>query len=92
MLGLQQKVQAKSYYIEEMDIQATILENGDVEVEQTLEYSFNGDYNGIYITIPTKYENKEEVISKIDDSIYNAQGVVLKSVTQLENNTEINFV
>lgn len=91
MLIFKQEVQAKSYYIEEMDIQATIQENGDVEVEQTLEYSFNGDYNGIYITIPTKYENKEEVISKIDDSIYNAQGVVLKSVTQVENNNEITY-
>lgn len=91
ILMLEQKVQAKSYYIEEMDIQATIQENGHLEVEQTLEYSFNGDYNGVYLTIPTKYENKEEVISKIDDSIYNAQGVVLKSVTQVENNNEITY-
>ena len=36
MLILQTKVEAKSYYIEDMDIKATILENGDVEVEQTL--------------------------------------------------------
>ena len=91
ILIFEQKVQAKSYYIEEMDIQATIQENGDLEVEQTLEYAFNGNYNGIYITIPTKYENKEEVISKIDDSIYNAQAVVLKSVTQVENNKEIAY-
>ena len=92
ILILEAKVQAKSYHIEEMDIQAKIQENGDIEVEQTLEYSFNGDYNGIYITIPTKYENKEEVISKIDDSIYNAEAVVLKSVTVVEkNNNEITY-
>ena len=37
----QNKVQAKSYYIDDMNIQAIVLENGDLEIEQTLKYTFN---------------------------------------------------
>lgn len=92
LLLLQTKVEAKSYYIEEMDIQATILKNGDVEIEQILTYSFDGSYNGIYITIPTQYENKEEMISQINDEIYNVQDVQLKSVRLvLTDGSEIPF-
>ncbi len=50
------KVQAKSYYIDDMQIEATVQNNGDLQIEQTLKYAFNGEYNGIYITIPTKYK------------------------------------
>ena len=53
------KVQAKSYYIDDMQIEATVQNNGDLQIEQTLKYAFNGEYNGIYITIPTKYKNQE---------------------------------
>ena len=88
---LQTTAEAKSYYIEDMNIQATVLNNGDVEVEQTLEYSFNGNYNGIYITIPTQYENKEEVISEIKDDIYNVKEVELKNVSVIENDNEVNL-
>ena len=86
-----QMVREQTIYGNMKWIKATVLENGDLEVEQILEYSFNGDYNGIYITIPTKYENKEKVISEIDDNIYNAQGVVLESVAEIKNNYEINY-
>ena len=44
-------VQAKSYKIENMDIQATINKNGSVSIEQEITYNFNGSYNGIYIDI-----------------------------------------
>lgn len=74
------EVKAKSYYIDDMNIQATIQSNGDLQIEQTLKYVFNGDYNGIYITIPTKYKNKEDTISEISDEIYNAQGVEVQNV------------
>ena len=63
------KVQAKSYYIDDMQIEATIQENGDLQIEQTLKYVFNGEYNGIYITIPTKYSNNEKIISDISNDI-----------------------
>lgn len=92
ILLFQTKVEAKSYYIDEMNIKATVLNNGDVEVEQILTYSFDGSYNGIYITIPTQYKNKENIISQIKDDIYNVQDVELKSVSQvLSTNQEMKY-
>ncbi len=88
---LQTKVEAKSYYIDNMDIQATILENGDLEIEQTLTYEFDGSYNGIYITIPIQYENKEDILSEISDDIYNAGGVELQKVSLVQNNQITEF-
>ena len=86
------EVKAKSYYIDDMNIQATIQSNGDLQIEQTLKYVFNGDYNGIYITIPTKYKNKEDTISEISDEIYNAQGVEVQNVSLVkEDNTEDDY-
>ena len=80
------KVQAKSYYIDDMQIEATIQENGDLQIEQTLKYVFNGEYNGIYITIPTKYSNNEKIISDISNDIYDADGVEIQSITSIDEN------
>ena len=91
LIIFQIKVQAKSYYIENMEINASILDNGDVDIEQTLEYSFNGNYNGIYITIPTGYKNNENVISEIKDEIYDVQGVELKSVKMIDGAEETEY-
>lgn len=91
ILLFQTKVQAKSYYIDNMDIQATILENGDLQIEQTLTYVFEGSYNGIYITIPIQYENKEEIETELADRMYNAEGVELQSVALMQNNEAIEF-
>ena len=33
------KVQAKSYYIDDMQIEATVQDNGNLQVEQTLKYA-----------------------------------------------------
>ena len=88
---LQLKVQAKSYYIDDMEIHATILDNGNLEVEQTMEYVFNGSYNGIFINIPTIYENKDEIISKIENKIYNVQGVQLSSINVIEKGIKNTF-
>ena len=38
----------REYYIDNLNINAEILENGDVEVNETLEYSFSGDFNGVF--------------------------------------------
>lgn len=70
------KVQAKSYTIEDMDIQATILKNGSVKVQQELTYKFNGKYNGIYIDIPSESDDEEydrirNQTSSFPDSLYN---------------------
>lgn len=91
ILILQNKVEARSYYIDNMNIKATVIQNGDLEIEQTLKYTFNGTFNGIYMTIPRDYNNKEKVSSKIADSNYNANGVEIKSVSLLNNNSETNF-
>ena len=85
VFGSKLQVQAKSYYIDDMKIQATIMEDGNLEIEQTLKYVFNGSYNGIYITIPTKYKNREDIISEISDNIYNASGVYLEGVSVIDN-------
>ena len=50
IIFIQNKVEAKSYYIKNMDIQANVNMDGSVDIEQTLTYNFNGEYNGIYIT------------------------------------------
>ena len=66
MIILQINTYAKSYSIESMDIQATVQENGDVNIKQSITYNFDGDYNGIYISIPYSIEDIEhdEIISK----------------------------
>ena len=39
--------QAKSYSIEDMDIQATINQDGSLNIKQEITYEFKGSYNGI---------------------------------------------
>ena len=41
LLIISPKVEAKSYHIEDMNIKATVQDDGNVEIEHTLEYSFN---------------------------------------------------
>ena len=92
---LQNKVEAKSYTITDMDIQSTIQQNGDVSIEQTLTYDFNGNYNGIYITIPYKVHNvdDEKVIknNKINNNLYTGTDVNIEKVTEIKSNTEVAF-
>lgn len=51
----------RSYYIENYQISARVSENGDMQVDETLDYVFDGSFNGIYRTLVTKknqvYEN-----------------------------------
>lgn len=82
-------VEARSYKIENMDIQATINKDGSVSIEQSLTYKFNGIYNGIYINIPYNLEdttlkkiNKE---NSIDDSFYNGSKIDVKGVYLVQN-------
>ena len=82
ILLVQNKVYAKSYSIEDMDIQATVKDNGTVSIEQTLTYKFDGSYNGIYMNVPYKFEDSEmkEVIKngKISDAIYDGTMQVME--------------
>ena len=76
---------AKSYTIENMNIKATILEDGSVNIKQDITYEFNGSYNGIYITIPCNFKDteREQANDKLnnDDKIYNGTSVEVKEVT-----------
>jgi ribosomal protein S6 len=85
----QNKVEAKSYTVENMDIQATIQQDGSVEIKQTLTYKFNGSYNGIYINVPFNYDDEEfeEVVknNKINDNLYNGTSVTVNKVAQIND-------
>lgn len=95
IIGLQNVVQAKSYTVEDMDIQATINQDGSLSIEQEITYDFNGSYNGIYINVPFNLEDSEvnEVVNgnRIDDNFYNGSGVVVNSVYVLNGTNEIPF-
>ena len=80
---------AKSYTIENMDIKATILEDGSVNVKQDITYKFNGSYNGIYITVPFSFKDSErdESNKKLDNyEIYNGTSVEVKEITDSNYN------
>ena len=83
----QNNVEAKSYSVEDMKIEATINQDGSVGIEQELTYKFNGSYNGIYITVPFEYEDKEfkEIVTnnRIDDNLYNGKSVTVQSVSEI---------
>ena len=38
----------KEYFIDKLNIEAEILNNGDVVINELIEYRFDGDFNGIY--------------------------------------------
>lgn len=48
----------RSYYIESYQISARVNENGDMLVDETLDYVFDGSFNGIYRTLGTE-ENRD---------------------------------
>ncbi len=78
------KVEAKSYSIENMDIQASIEEDGSVYIEQEMIYKFNGEYNGIYINVPYNLKDPEYQTAvkdrKISDNFYNGSSVNVQEV------------
>lgn len=79
------QIEAKaSYSIDKMDIQATILDNGDVHIKQSITYDFKSNYNGIYINVPYKIHDleKDEIIieDRINDNLYTSKGMVINSV------------
>lgn len=95
IFSVQNEVQAKSYTVEDMDIQATINKDGSVKIEQKITYDFNGSYNGIYINIPYQLEDieAEEAIkgNKINDNIYNGKEVTVNKVSTIKNEAETEF-
>ena len=89
-LLLNNKVYGKNYSINNMDIKATVLDNGDINIIQSITYDFNGSYNGIYITIPYSFYDyeRDEIDKKTNqDEIYNGTGVLVNSVIDSNNTT-----
>ncbi len=88
-------VQAKSYSIEDMDIQATINQDGSLAVRQEITYEFKGSYNGIYINIPYNLEDseKEEIADKslLEEKRYNGSSVKVNSVAIWNNGIKTEF-
>ena len=39
---------SREYFIDKLNIEAQILNNGDVTVNEIIEYRFQGDFNGVY--------------------------------------------
>ncbi|MDF2592486.1 MAG: hypothetical protein K0S75_1952, partial [Clostridia bacterium] len=52
----------RSYYIESYQISARVDENGDMLVDETLDYVFDGSFNGIYRTLGTEEDRNYENI------------------------------
>ena len=84
-----------NYSIENMDIQATIQENGDLKVEQDITYKFNSEYNGIYVKIPYNLKDVEAdnilVGNKLNDNLYSGNNVVLNDILVSTDNNYKSF-
>ena len=88
ILLISNNVQAANYSIEEIDMQVTLQENGNLKINQTLKYDFEGSFNGIYITIPSgvddkKYDDIRKQTSIVNDSLYNASGLEINNISVL---------
>jgi uncharacterized membrane protein len=67
----------RSYYIDSYQISARVNENGDMLIDETLDYVFDGSFNGIYRTLGTEkneeYENIQVFVvdnGKLTEFIY----------------------
>lgn len=90
------KVEADSYKISDMNIEAIINEDGSVSIVQDITYDFNGSYNGIYLNIPIKTTYLEQKVisdSKINNSLYEGDSVTVNEikVKNSSNNNEVIF-
>ena len=82
------KVEADSYKINNMNIEAIINEDGSVNIVQDITYDFNGSYNGIYLNIPIKTTYLEQKVikgSKINDSLYEGDSVTVKEIKVIDS-------
>ena len=88
VLLINKKIYAKSYTIDNMDIQAEIQQDGSININQKITYNFVGNYNGIYITIPYLLEDsqaKEVNLETKDYSIYNGNKVTINKIIDSQN-------
>ena len=81
---------SREYFIDKLNIEAEILNNGDVTVNEIIEYRFQGDFNGVYRNLELN-GTEQYLINEI--SIIDGSGNVIeaKEGYNEENNTyEIN--
>ena len=80
----------REYFIDKLNIEAEILNNGDVTVNEIIEYRFQGDFNGVYRNLELNGTEQYLIneISIIDES---GNVIEVKEGYDEENNTyEIN--
>lgn len=77
---------SKEYFIDKLNVEAVILDNGDVVVNEIMDYRFNGEFNGVYRNLAL-IGTDGYVINNI--SIIDEDGNVIKAVEDYseENNT-----
>ena len=87
----------RNYYIKDFTIDVNIEKDGDIQVKEDTTYRFNGQYNGITITIPTnvskefytkltKDSRNDSVI--LPDYLYTANGIENVSIYVVENGNQ----
>ena len=77
---------SREYFIDKLNVEAVILDNGDVVVNEIMDYRFNGQFNGVYRNLAL-IGTEEYVINSV--SIIDEDGNVIEAVEDYseENNT-----
>ena len=77
---------SREYFIDKLNVEAVILDNGDVVVNEIMDYRFNGQFNGVHRNLAL-IGTEEYVINSV--SIIDEDGNVIEAVEDYseENNT-----
>ena len=80
---------ARSYEIDRVDIDATVMEDGTISVVEVREFDFEGHFNGVYWEIPEgRYEGRDvEVTVLYGGVLENGQVVPFDQSESEENHT-----
>ena len=79
---------SKNYHIENYDIVLDIKENGNLEVEEEIEYSFTGAFNGVYRNIVYRKGKNGPKSVKPGNIQYSPKDVNILNVSYFENGVE----
>ncbi|MDL2246952.1 DUF2207 domain-containing protein [Methanobrevibacter sp. OttesenSCG-928-K11] len=69
----------KSYSIKNADFDLTIFENGLLHVQESFQYSFDGEFNGVYRDIPLKSGESIKNINVSTEGAYNEYELINES-------------
>lgn len=76
----------RSYFMSSYHITARVEQNGDMQVEEVIEYSFDGAFNGVYRTLSTKGNEGIE-----DIKVFVLQDSQLKEFLQDNSESEFSY-